>query len=62
MKLSTERQQRIREKLRIYLGREPKENEKVNAENDHILVTEILLEEVDQLKKEVENIKNIRPR
>jgi len=57
--------QKITEKLRAYLNREPFENEIVNAQNDHLIMGKIrddeqqkLKTDNDNLKIEVENLKN----
>ena len=57
--------QKIIEKLRAYLNREPLENEVINAQNDHLIMGKIRDDEQqkpktdnDNLKIEVENLKN----
>ena len=56
---------KIKEKLKIYLNREPFENEIINAQNDHLIMGQIrddkqneLKTENDNLKIEIENLKN----
>ena len=56
---------KIKEKLKIYLNREPFENEIINAQNDHLIMGHIrddeqiiLKTDNDNLKIEVENLKN----
>jgi len=63
--MDTNLKQKITEKLREYLNREPNDNEVINAQNDNLIIGKIRDEEVDKLKTEntnlkieVENLKN----
>lgn len=44
---------KIRDKLSILLNREPTENEIINAQNDQIIINQILEDEINELRKEI---------
>lgn len=51
--------EKIKEKLRIYLKREPKEAEVVNGANDLNIVNEIIMDEMELLNKRVAKIEEV---
>jgi hypothetical protein len=49
---------KIQGKLRKLLNREPTENEVINAQNDQIIINQVLEDDIEELKKEIKLLKN----
>lgn len=48
---------KIKIKLKKYLGREPKKNELINAEKDQNIINEIIIDEINLIKIEIDKLK-----
>ena len=58
--MRTEYKTVLKSKLQSRLGREPTEGEEINAENDSVLVMEIVLDKITDLEERVVNLESRR--